>query len=505
MSIRRGMGPLGFPPVLVLWILLLAPSPLEAGATSPPRLHSPTPSESGASAAQDPQDPPPQVPDPQEPELQDPELEDPELEAALEAARSLRSPIQELISIYRRIDDLQDIQLRLEDGVMELAGTALSVEARLRAEELAMGVPGVVFVDNRIQVHATLSDRLGPAVDRFQEKGVAFLRLLPVLLVAFLLLGLTVLLAVWAGRPAFPYTRITRNPFAQNLLRQVVRGVVVLTGVLLALDLLAATALVGAVLGTAGVMGLAVGFAFRDIVENYLAGVLLSLRQPFAPNDLVRISGEEGRVVRLTGRETVLMTLDGNHVRIPNAVVFKSILVNLTKNPRRRFVVEVGIAPWEDVRQALRAGRDAVASVPGVLENPRPTARAHELGASSVDLRFTGWVDQTAADFGKVRSEVIRTVKERYETDGIETPAPEFGIRILEGSTLGEGETPVVRPVERPPTRTAARDGEPDPEPVDITPDTTIQEEVDRELAGAREENLLDPRGSNPEPESGVR
>ena len=83
-------------------------------------------------------------------------------------------------------------------------------------------------------------------------------------------------------------------------------------------------------------VGLAVGFALRDLVENYIASLMLSLRQPFAPNDQVLIEGFEGRVVRLTSRATILMTLDGNHVRIPNAVVFKGTIVNLSHNPERR-------------------------------------------------------------------------------------------------------------------------------------------------------------------------
>ena len=103
-----------------------------------------------------------------------------------------------------------------------------------------------------------------------------------------------------------------------------------LFGVLLALDILDLTALVGAVLGTVGVVGLAIGFAFKDIVENYLAGLLLSIRRPFALNDLVLIESHEGRVVRLTPSELILMTLEGNHVRIPNATVFKSFIYNFS-------------------------------------------------------------------------------------------------------------------------------------------------------------------------------
>ncbi len=94
---------------------------------------------------------------------------------------------------------------------------------------------------------------------------------------------------------------------------------------LVALEILDATAIVGALLGTAGVLGVALGFAFKDILENYLAGILMSLRQPFSPRDHVVIDGNEGLVIALNSRATILMTLDGNHLRLPNALVFRSV------------------------------------------------------------------------------------------------------------------------------------------------------------------------------------
>src|SRR5690606_23177807 len=102
------------------------------------------------------------------------------------------------------------------------------------------------------------------------------------------------------------------NVFLAELAAGAIRFVFVVTGLVVALDLLGAGALLGAVLGGAGVIGIALGFAMRDTIENYVASLMLSLRQPFRANDHVRIEQMEGRVVRLTSRATVLMTLDGN-------------------------------------------------------------------------------------------------------------------------------------------------------------------------------------------------
>jgi small conductance mechanosensitive channel len=426
-----------------------------------------------------------------------------------QAALARQAPVRELLAVYRRIDGLRDVRIHLEDGVLELSGTALAAEDRTLAAELARGIPGVVWVDNRIAVETDVRKRLAPTWERMEEKGVAFLRFLPSLVLGLLLAGASILLAVWMGNRSFPFDRIAPNAFARNLLRQVIRTVIVLGGVLLALDLMAATALVGAVLGAAGLLGIAVGFAFRDIVENYLAGVLLSLRQPFAPNDHLQMAGHEGRVVRLTGRETILMTLDGNHVRIPNATVYKEVITNFTRNPRRRFLISASVAPWEELGRALALARSAVAGVPGVLEDPRPAVRVQELGDSAVELRVTGWVDQRAADFSKVRSQALRAVKEAFEGEGVATPPPEYGIRILEGPPSAGEPTRPSRGTAEPtpglpddtrgaaPGRGAGAPSAPPPTaeegPLDVSPDTTIEDEIARELATSGEENLLRP------------
>ena len=199
-----------------------------------------------------------------------------------------------------------------------------------------------------------LTGRFLTALDQVQAKLVTLAASAPLLLVA---IGI-VLVSLWLGGFLSRHMRlVTRfshsNPYMDGLLRNIVKFLVGLAGVLAALDLLGATSLVGAVLGSAGVVGLVLGFAFKDIAENYVAGILLSLRQPFSPGDSVRVDTHEGKVVALTSRVTVLMTVDGNHLQLPNALVFKSVLLNYSRNPKRRFEFKPawtarhrGIARW---------------------------------------------------------------------------------------------------------------------------------------------------------------
>jgi small-conductance mechanosensitive channel len=276
-----------------------------------------------------------------------------------------------------------------------------------------------------------------------------------------------------------PYAALTANAFVENVLRQLARTLTVLAGVLVAVEILDITTLVGAVVGTAGVAGIALGFAFKDIVENYLAGLLLSVRQPFAPNDTVEIQDVVGKVVRLTSRETILLDLDGNHVRIPNATVFRTVVRNFTRNPKRRFEVRLTVAPGEDLSRAMELGREVLHAMQGVLDEPEPTSRVDEVGDSWVVLVWNGWVDQSLADFAKVRSEAIRLLLARLAEEGVDMPPPEQRVRVV-----SEEAAPEREPESGQPGETAARQR-------DVSVDRTLDDQIEEDRRRSGEEDLL--------------
>lgn len=323
-----------------------------------------------------------------------------------------------------------------------------------------------------------LATRLEIVQERLQERLTELLVLAPLLVIGVLILilfwGLAVLLTRWEG----PFRPLARNPFVRELIRSAVRGGIFLVGVLLVLELLELTTLIGAVLGAAGLMGLALGFAFRDVIENYIASVLLSLRQPFLPNDHVVIDGHEGRIVRLTSRATILMTLDGNHLRIPNAAVFKAVIVNYSRNPRRRLVLTVGVGVDEDLDRVQRLGIETLSQVPGVLEEPPPLALIDALGDSNVHLRLAAWVDQEASSFSRVRSEALRRLKEAFDRAGVAMPEPAYVVRL---------EHPRAAP-----THSTSRPSEPVGEP-GRSPEAELEGELARDRERGDGEDLLHP------------
>lgn len=290
------------------------------------------------------------------------------------------------------------------------------------------------------------TERVDVLSERLTELGDRALELLPLLGLALLIVVVFWVVASLLTRGDWLFRWID-NRFVRDLARHFTRIVVMGAGVLVALELLDATALVGAALGAAGVVGIAVGFAFRDIIENYLAGLLLSMRQPFGPNDYISIDGDAGRVVRLTSRATVLLTLEGNHLRIPNAKVFKAVLVNYTRNPRRQLNFEVEIGVNEDVVAAQELGSKTLSNMDAVLDEPAPYGLVERLGASSVPIRFFAWVDQSKTDFFKAKSEAIRLVKAAFDEAHVEMPEPIYRVYLKEPVPASEPTpaTPEVR------------------------------------------------------------
>ena len=385
----------------------------------------------------------------------------------------------QLEGIYGQIEPFQDLQVRVRQGVVQLDGTVLQPQQAADAADLARSLDGVLYVVNDVSAQTDLADRVSPALTRLQEYGTAALDFLPVFLIAAVVVAGTIGGARWIGGWEVP-KRMHVSPVAWGLVRRVLQFGVAMVGLVVAFDLLGVTSLVGALLGTAGVAGLAVGFAFRDIIENYLAGVLLSVRQPFRVNDVVSIVDHEGRVVRLTAREVVLLTFDGNHVRLPNATVFKNVLVNYTLNAQRLFYFDVGVGADEDLTEVQRVGVDTLDAMKGVLAEPPPFARIRQLGDSSVVVRLHGWVDQTEADFHKVESEALRLVKQAFEEADVEMPEPTYRLQLYQA---GDAPPHVAKGPDSPVAEQA--------QSIDVRPDGRLERKVEEDLRTSDEANLL--------------
>ncbi len=286
---------------------------------------------------------------------------------------------QRIGGIFAEIPRLADVSVAVSEGVVVLTGTVSERDDIARAEAIASRVSGVVTVENAIERDVSVGQQLA-GIGSLSSKIDGFVRMLPLtgaaLLVALVIGAIGYAIAGLSGL----WQRIAPNVFLAELIASAIRFGFVIGGVVIALDMIGASTLLGAVLGGAGVIGIALGFAMRETIENYVASLMLSLRQPFRPKDWVVIDTHEGRVIRLTSRATILMTLDGNHLRIPNATVFKAVILNYTRNPQRRFDFALGIDADDDPDAGRHVGVKALAELGFVLADPEPQARVVEVG-----------------------------------------------------------------------------------------------------------------------------
>jgi len=395
--------------------------------------------------------------------------------------------------IFSQLPSLSAVSVSVSQGVVTLSGTVPDAAAKSRAEAIAGRVDGVVTVENSLERDVSVDgslDELGELSDRMTSI-VKMLPLIGVALAAALLISLIGYLI--AGFGAL-WQRIAPNSFLAELIASAIRFIFVIGGMVVALEMIGAATLLGAVLGGAGVIGIALGFAMRDTVENYVASLMLSLRQPFRANEWVVINEFEGRVIRLTSRATILMTLDGNHLRIPNSTVFKAVILNYTRNPQRRFEFVLGIDAEDDPTAARHLGVEAMRSLPFILDDPEPQGRVVEVGDSNIVLKFLGWVDQNETDWYKAKSRSIPAVKDALEAAGFLLPEPIYRLRFDPGTQLPLAESGTAAPAKHREPATGKVPEVPAMAASDIAPENEVKRMVDAERAADPEsdKDLLD-------------
>jgi len=314
-------------------------------------------------------------------------------------------------------------EVKVVDGVVFLSGRADSDEIKKWAGDLARNTQDVVAVANRIEVSQPSAWDFSGARSGLSGLSHDVIRSLPFLVIALFILALSAGAGWLTARSA---RKFLRGRVQAKLLRGVLAGglgvIVFLTGTYIVLRVSGLTQLALTIVGGTGLVGLAVGIAFRDITENFLASIFLSVQRPFETGDLVEIVGVTGYVQQLNIRTTVLLTTDGNLVQVPNAAVYKSTLRNFTATPNRRENFVVGIGYDDAIDEAQEVARKVLVDHPAVLKEPEPWVLADDLGKATVNLRIYFWINGHEHSWLKVRSSVIRLVKRAFQQHGISMP-----------------------------------------------------------------------------------
>jgi small-conductance mechanosensitive channel len=187
-----------------------------------------------------------------------------------------------------------------------------------------------------------------------------------------------------------------------------------------------------------GIGSVAIGFAFRDIFENFLAGLIILLTDAFQIGDQIVVEGMEGTVARIETRATLIRTYDGRDIIIPNADLFTNAVTVNTAATMRRSEFDFGISYAADLDTALRLVLEAMRGVDGVLDQPGPDALVMEFGDSSVNLRARWWTDARRSSVVASGSAVRRAIKYQLDGHGIEIPFPIRTVYLQNEAAVGE-------------------------------------------------------------------
>ena len=317
----------------------------------------------------------------------------------------------------------EPLAVSVREGIVFLEGQTESDERKEWARQLALRTEGVVAVVNRIEVKPQISWDLTPTLREIERLADRVQWFAPLTVVS-----LTILLLAWLlsrGVTALARKLLRRRIASPLLLQLVARSLsipVILIGLYIVLQVAGLTRLAITVLGGTGLVGIVLGLAFREIAANSFASVLLSIRNPFRAGDWIRVGQHQGIVQNLNMRTTILLTLDGNHVQIPNALVYSSVIENFSTNPNRRSDFIVGIGYDDSAQKAQDVIIQTLRKHPAVLDDPEPGALVDELGPSTVNIRVQFWFDGRAYSVFKVRSALMRQVKRALQDAGISMP-----------------------------------------------------------------------------------
>lgn len=269
-------------------------------------------------------------------------------------------------------------------------------------------------------------DILKILIERVQEMFAGFVRMLPQLALSLLVLAITWVIASLARAAVFRMTRRTRLRPSLIALFVTLTGVLIwLFGILIALAVLLPGVNAGSLLAVLGLGSVAVGLAFKDIFENFLAGVLIMLRKKMRIGDMIECEGVEGRVEQITLRETYLRLLSAELTIVPNAYLFKNPVKIVTDSRRRRHEVIVAVAYGTDPDQAAEVITAAAQST-DVIDNERPVeVFAREFNDSSIDFTVRWWSGSEPLEMHRSRDRVLRAIKISLDRAGIEIPFPQ--------------------------------------------------------------------------------
>ncbi|HRD70157.1 MAG TPA: mechanosensitive ion channel [Legionella sp.] len=329
-------------------------------------------------------------------------------------------------------------RINVTDGVVFLHGKTTTAEHKMWAENLARKTQDVVAVVNQMDIiNPSIWDIKQEISFNLREQWHQILRILPFLIFAFFIMVIAWLFAYIIAAITKKSLRFRGiHPLLADVAARAVAFLFLIVGLYLILQLLGLTTIALTLVGGTGVIGIILGIAFKNITENLLASILLSIQKPFNTNDLIEVAGITGYVQGLTIRATQLITTNGFQAQIPNSIVYQSNILNFTKSPKRRESFIIAIDSHERISVAQEIALKTISKHPAVLKEPEPLVLVDSLSVGIINIRIYFWLDTKKYNWEKVKSSAIRLIKSAFEDAGILFPEDTMNVNFAKDTSI---------------------------------------------------------------------
>ncbi len=284
-----------------------------------------------------------------------------------------------------------------------------------------------------LQSNSTFQDSTNKAIEAGQAAQNTVIEMINGFFARLPLIGVGIIvflifLAIAYGSKKLIYTASVKariDSMLASLISRIGHIIIILLGLFVAATVIFPGINAGDLFAGLGIGSVALGFAFKDILQNLFAGFLILLYRPFKLGDQIKIDDFEGAVEEITIRATKIKTYDGERVVIPNSDLYMKAVLVRTAFQSRRSKLTVGIGYSDDHEKAREVLLDALKKTEGVLEKPEPDVNVYELADSSVNMRLIYWTKPTQSEVRKTLDRVISAVKLALNEAGIEIPSPQ--------------------------------------------------------------------------------
>ena len=251
------------------------------------------------------------------------------------------------------------------------------------------------------------------------------IELIPNILVAIVVFIVFWIVAKFSRRLIKNFTKRKQSRNLGLVLARLSQGLIILIGAFVSLAIVIPSFKPGDLVQLLGVSGVAVGFAFRDILQNFLAGILILITEPFVINDQIIFKEFEGTVENIQTRATTIRTYDGRRIVIPNAELFTNSVTVNTAFDKRRLQYDVGIGYGDNIQQAKQIILDVLRNTQDVLQDPPPEALVVDLAGSTINIRARWWINPPRrADALDTQDRILTEFNNRLVAAGIDLPFP---------------------------------------------------------------------------------